>query len=176
MKGEDDEEGDGPSPFPSPQRTQRPLVKPFQPNTKISENKVIGHIDLDCFYVQVERFHDPSLNGKPVAVVQYNPFGDLRSYAPSENRFKENGSIIAVSYEARAVGVKRIMRGGEAKRVCPEMILVQVPTSHGKADLTIYREASAKILKVLGQRYASSVVIERASIDEVYLDVTAEAA
>eukprot|EP01033_Poteriospumella_lacustris_P002845 gene2845-2070_t len=56
------------------------------------------------------------------------------------------------------------------------MILVQVPTSHGKADLTIYREASAKILKVLGQRYASSVVIERASIDEVYLDVTAEAA
>lgn len=82
-----------------------------------------------------------------------------------------------MSYEARAVGVKRIMRGAEAKRVCPEMILVQVPTSHGKADLTIYREASAKILKVLGQRYSSSsVVIERASIDEVYLDVTAEAA
>jgi len=52
--------------------------------------------------------------------------------------------------------------------------LVQVPTSHGKADLHIYREASAKILKVLGQRYPA-ITIERASIDEVYLDVTKEA-
>lgn len=68
------------------------------------------------------------------------------------------------------------MRGAEAKKVCPDMILVQVPTSHGKADLTIYRDASAQILKVLGARYsASSVIIERASIDEVYLDVTIEA-
>ena len=46
-----------------------------------------------------------------------NPFGDLKSYTPSDNRFKENGSIIAVSYEARAKGVTRIMRGGEAKKV-----------------------------------------------------------
>eukprot|EP00981_Chlorochromonas_danica_P008873 scaffold2324_cov163-Ochromonas_danica.AAC.13 len=58
--------------------------------------------------------------------------------------------------------------------VCEEMILVQVPTSHGKADLTIYRDASARILKVLGERYPS-ITIERASIDEVYLDLTAEA-
>lgn len=93
----------------------------------------------------------------------------------NENRFKDSGSIIAVSYEARAVGVKRIMSGAEARKVCPEMILVQVPTSHGKADLTIYRDASANILKVLGQRYAS-VTIERASVDEVYLDITNEAA
>lgn len=35
-----------------------------------SENRVIGHIDLDCFYVQVERSLNPSLKGHPVAVVQ----------------------------------------------------------------------------------------------------------
>jgi hypothetical protein len=47
-----------------------------------------------------------------------NPFGDLKSLAPSDNRFnKENGSIIAVSYEARAKGVTRSMRGDEAMKV-----------------------------------------------------------
>jgi nucleotidyltransferase/DNA polymerase involved in DNA repair len=46
-----------------------------------------------------------------------NPFGDLKSYAATDNRLVERGSIIAVSYEARAKGVKRIMRGNEAKKV-----------------------------------------------------------
>lgn len=55
------------------------------------------------------------------------------------------------------------------------MILVQVPTSHGKADLTIYRDASARILTVLASKFTSCIV-ERASIDEVYLDVSVEAA
>lgn len=52
-----------------------------------------------------------------------NPFGDLKSLSPSENRVVDNGSIIAVSYEARAKGVKRIMRGAEAKKVKTEMTL-----------------------------------------------------
>jgi hypothetical protein len=46
-----------------------------------------------------------------------NPFGDLSSYGPTESRYKESGSIIAVSYEARAKGVTRAMRGNEAKKV-----------------------------------------------------------
>lgn len=60
------------------------------------------------------------------------------------------------------------------KQMCPDLILVQVPTLHGKANLEIYREASANILATLSKRY-SSIVIERASIDEVYLDITIEA-
>jgi nucleotidyltransferase/DNA polymerase involved in DNA repair len=55
------------------------------------------------------------------------------------------------------------------------VVLVQVPTSHGKADLTVYRDASAKILTVLCNKY-SSCTVERASIDEVYIDVSIEAA
>lgn len=136
-----------------------------------SSLRVVAHLDMDCFYVQAERSKDSSLIGKPVAVVQYNPFGDLRDKKIDDYRIVGNGSLIAVSYEARAKGVKRNMRGAEAKKVCPDIVLVQVPTCHGKADLTIYRDASAKILKVLAKSCGLSV-IERASIDEVYVDVT----
>lgn len=47
--------------------------------------------------------------GKPLGVAQYNPFGDLATRRPDENRHmnNSNGSLIAVSYEARAFGVKR---------------------------------------------------------------------
>eukprot|EP00913_Durusdinium_trenchii_P018809 g17676.t1 len=104
---------------------------------------VVGFIDMDCFYVAVERARDPRLLGKPCAVVQY-PTGqrgrpDLR---PEDDRWRTGGpmgGIIAVSYEARARGVTRQMSGAEAKKVCPEVILVQVPTAFGKADLQIYK-------------------------------------
>jgi len=45
-------------------------------------------------------------------------------------------SIIAVGYEARAKGVTRQMRGDDAKEKCPDIVLFQVPTANGKADLT----------------------------------------
>jgi DNA polymerase eta len=83
----------------------------------------------------------------------------------SVNRINiSNGSLIAVSYEARAKGVKRIMRGLEAKAACPDLILVQVPTNHGKADLKIYRDASANILQTLSKRYPNAI-IERALME-----------
>ena len=110
--------------------------------TELINTRVVCHIDMDCFYVQVERGINPALIGRPVGVSQYNPFGDLKTVKPNECRIDiSNGSLIAVSYEARAQGVKRNMRGAEAKTVCPDLVLVQVPTDHGKADLNIYREA-----------------------------------
>ena len=48
--------------------------------------------------------------------------------------------IIAVSYEARAAGVTRQMRGDDARKVCPSIRLVQVPEVRGKADLTKYKK------------------------------------
>ncbi|XP_047954916.1 DNA polymerase eta [Salvia hispanica] len=119
-----------------------------------SGSRVIAHVDMDCFYVQVEQRKQPSLRGRPTAVVQYNAW--------------QGGGLIAVGYEARAFGVKRSMRGDEAKKVCPEIELVTVPVSRGKADLTVYRDAGSEVVSIL----SSKGRCERASIDEVYLDLT----
>ncbi|XP_078428686.1 Y-family DNA polymerase H isoform X2 [Wolffia australiana] len=119
--------------------------------------RVIAHVDLDCFYVQVEQRRRPELRGLPTAVVQYNAW--------------KGGGLIAVGYEARKFGVKRSMRGDEAKMVCPDIQLVQVPVARGKADLNLYRDAGSEVVSIL----AAKGRCERASIDEVYLDLTAAA-
>ncbi|OLQ00775.1 DNA polymerase eta [Symbiodinium microadriaticum] len=95
---------------------------------------VVGFIDMDCFYVAVER----------ARVVQY-PTGERGrpDLPPEADRWRTGGAmggIIAVSYEARAKGVTRTMSGADARKACPEIILVQVPTAFGKADLRIYKE------------------------------------
>lgn len=119
-----------------------------------AETRVIAHLDLDCFYVQVEQRRQPELLGKPTGVVQYNNW--------------KGGALIAVGYEARRFGVKRNMRGEQAKKLCPEINLVQVPVAHEKADLTIYRDAGSEVVDVLSRLGRC----ERTSIDEVYLDIT----
>ncbi|XP_057417292.1 DNA polymerase eta isoform X2 [Lotus japonicus] len=126
-----------------------PVAKP-----ESGDARVIAHVDMDCFYVQVEQRKQPSLRGLPSAVVQYNSF--------------KGGGLIAVSYEARSFGVKRSMRGDEAKEVCSQIQLVQVPVARGKADLNSYRNAGSEVVSVLSQKGRC----ERASIDEVYLDLT----
>ncbi|XP_062161132.1 DNA polymerase eta isoform X1 [Alnus glutinosa] len=126
-----------------------PVAKP-----ESSDARVIAHIDMDCFYVQVEQRKQPHLRGLPTAVVQYNSW--------------KGGGLIAVSYEARKCGVKRSMRGDEAKQVCPQIQLVQVPVARGKADLNTYRNAGSEVVSVLARKGRC----ERASIDEVYLDLT----
>ena len=113
------------------------------------------------------------LKGRPVGVVQYNPYGDLSTIGPDEDRLmnNSNGSLIAVNYKAKGCGVRRNQRGAEACRICPSLQLVQVPTAHGKADLTIYRNASKRVLDILGK---DGVICERASVDECYLDLSEE--
>ena len=76
-----------------------------------------------------------------------------------------------MSYEARKFGVTRQMRGDEAKKKCPQIILVQVPESREKADLTQFREAGVEVMEVLAKFTEN---LERASIDEAYMDLTDE--
>ena len=77
--------------------------------------------------------------------------------------------IIAVSYEARALGVKRSHSGNQAQEVCPSIHLFRVPERRGKADLTRYRESSQEVFDIL-LSYTSK--LERASVDEAFVDIT----
>uniref|UniRef100_A0AAQ4REZ7 DNA polymerase eta n=1 Tax=Gasterosteus aculeatus aculeatus TaxID=481459 RepID=A0AAQ4REZ7_GASAC len=103
----------------------------------------------------VEQRLDPALRNTPCVVAQYKTW--------------KGGGIIAVSYEARAHGVTRNMWVDDAKKLCPDLQVARVRESHGKADLTHYRDASVEVIEVMS-RFA---VIERASIDEAYMDLTA---
>ncbi|XP_012260865.2 DNA polymerase eta isoform X1 [Athalia rosae] len=116
---------------------------------------LFGHMDMDCFFCQVEVKLQPELQGKPLAVVQFNQW--------------QSGGIIAVNYEARDCGVSRHMRPEEAKKKCPELVLATVPGVRGKADTSRYRIAGREVVNVLKKH---SNIIERASVDEAYLDIT----
>ncbi|XP_042527962.1 DNA polymerase eta isoform X1 [Dipodomys spectabilis] len=118
------------------------------------QDRVVALVDMDCFFVQVEQRQNPHLRNKPCAVVQYKSW--------------KGGGIIAVSYEARAFGVTRNMWADDAKKLCPDLLLAQVRECRGKANLTKYREASVEVMQVMSH----FAIIERASIDEAYIDLT----
>ncbi|KAG7198660.1 hypothetical protein KM043_006017 [Ampulex compressa] len=120
-----------------------------------SGERIIVLIDMDCFFCQVETKLQPEFKGKPLAVVQYNQW--------------KLGGIIAVNYEAREFGVTRHMRGEEAKEKCPDLLLASVPCLRGKADTSRYRTAGREVIDVI-KKHCN--IIERASVDEAYIDIT----
>lgn len=109
------------------------------------QRKII-HIDCDCFYAAVEMRDDPSLRNVPLAV------------GGQEGR----GVVTTCNYRARAFGVRSAMPGGEARRLCPD--LVTVPP-----DFPRYREASRQIMAIFRQLTDQ---VEPLSLDEAFLDVT----
>jgi len=112
------------------------------------KGRVIFHIDMNCFYASVEMAYNPSLKGKPVAIA-----GN-----PEERR----GIIVTSSYEARAKGVKTTMPLWQAKKLCPELIVL-------RPNFDRYRKASQEIFRMLAE---ITPLIEPVSIDEGYLDIT----
>lgn len=109
--------------------------------------RIVLHVDLDAFFVSVERVLDPSLCGKPVVVG-----------GSAEGR----GVVAAASYEARAFGVRSAMPMAQALRLCPQ--LVRVRGSRG-----VYGRASRAVFERL-LRYTP--LLEKVSVDEAYLDLT----
>ena len=108
----------------------------------------IFHLDLDAFFVSVERILDPSLKGKPVIVGGDPKYG--------------RGVVAACSYEARAYGLHSAMPIRTAYKLCPHGIYL-----HGHGDE--YSRFSKAVKNIL-VKYAPQ--IEQASIDEFYLDMT----
>jgi DNA polymerase-4 len=104
-------------------------------------------VDMDAFFVSVEELFDPSLKGKAVVV---------------GGRPNERGVVSAASYEARKFGVHSAMPLRTAARLCPRAIFVDGHPAR-------YREYSGRVFEVLNR---FSPLVEMASIDEAYLDMT----
>ncbi|XP_007519299.2 DNA polymerase iota isoform X2 [Erinaceus europaeus] len=109
-----------------------------------ASSRVIVHMDLDCFYAQVEMILNPELKGKPLGVQQKN-------------------LMVTCNYEARKLGVKKVMNIRDAKDKFPQLVLV-----NGE-DLTRYREMSYKVTELLEE---FSPVVERLGFDENFVDLT----
>lgn len=110
--------------------------------------RVILHVDMNSFYASVEMAYDSSLKGKPLAI--------------AGNVEERRGIIITCSYEARKLGVKTTMPLWEAKKLCPQLIVM-------KPSFDRYRAASLGMFEILRQY---SELVEPVSIDEGYMDIT----
>ena len=99
------------------------------------------HADLDSFYASVEQRDDPRLRGRPVIV--------------------GGGVVLAASYEAKAYGVRTAMGGGQARSLCPSLIVVP-------PRMDAYTEASRAVFDVF---HDTTPLVEGLSIDEAFLDV-----
>ncbi|MYL41897.1 DNA polymerase IV [Virgibacillus massiliensis] len=115
---------------------------------RVSKRRVIFHIDMNCFYASVEMAYNPELKGKPLAIA-----GN-----PEERR----GIVVTSSYEARSKGVKTTMNLWEAKKRCPELIVM-------RPNFDRYRAASREIFKMLSD---ITPFVQPVSIDEGYMDIT----
>ncbi len=104
--------------------------------------RTIMHADLDAFYASVEQRDNPALRGKPVLVGM--------------------GVVTAASYEAKRAGVRCPTSVREAKRLCPDAIVVQ-------ARMHAYSEASKEVFRIFRE---TSPEVEGVSIDEAFIDVT----
>ena len=108
--------------------------------------RTIMHIDMDAFFAAVEQQSNPTLRGRPVAVVGS----------------QQRTIILTSSYEARKYGVKTGMTLYEARQKCPQLQLV-------KANNRLYTHVSCQIMQIF-QDYTPQM--EVSSVDEAFLDVS----
>ncbi|KAA8475667.1 DNA polymerase-4 [Arcticibacter tournemirensis] len=109
------------------------------------ERQII-HMDQDAFFVSVEVRKDPRLAGKPVII----------------GGTSDRGVVSSCSYEARKFGVHSAMSSRMAKMLCPHAVFI-------KGNMDEYSKASHEITDILKERVP---LIEKASIDEHYIDMT----
>jgi DNA polymerase IV len=114
--------------------------------TEIVERSII-HLDLDAFFVAVERLDNPALIGQPVIV---------------GGRPTVRGVVASASYEARAFGVHSAMPTAQALRLCPQAVLL-------RGHRARYVEMSRRVMAILADY---TPLLEPISIDEAFLDMT----
>jgi len=126
------------------------MLQPYKPAKRgriVAMKRKIIHIDMDCFFAQVEMRENPALKNKPVAVG-----GDP----------KGRSVVAACSYEARKFGVHSAMPMKQAIQKCPNLQRVPV-------RMALYKQVSRHIFLIFKQ-YTDK--IEPLSLDEAFLDVS----
>ncbi|MGK6342496.1 DNA polymerase IV [Chryseobacterium sp. DT-3] len=108
--------------------------------------RTIVHCDLDTFFVSVERLINRDLMGKPVLI----------------GGSSDRGVVASCSYEARKYGVHSAMPMKLALRMCPEAVVV-------RGDHDLYSKYSNTVTELIEE---CTPIVEKASIDEHYLDIT----
>jgi DNA polymerase-4 len=109
-------------------------------------DRSILHLDLDTFFVSVERLRNSRLTGKPVII------GSL----------SDRGVVASCSYEARRYGVNSAMPMKMARQMCPEAIVI-------RGDHEAYSNYSRMVTEIIAER---APLYEKSSIDEHYIDMT----
>lgn len=107
--------------------------------------KSIVHMDLDTFFVSCERLKNSSLNGIPVIIGG----GD-------------RGVVASCSYESRYFGVRSAMPIKMALRLCPDAKVI-------KGDMEYYSNMSHTVTEIIQEKVP---VLEKASVDEFYIDLS----
>ncbi|CAG5117633.1 unnamed protein product [Candidula unifasciata] len=135
--------------------TEERWTEPLNPGTnstliykpavsKTGHNRTIIHFDIDCFYAQVEMLRNPGLQNKPLGIQQKN-------------------IVVTTNYIARKCGVPKSTFVSDAKKICPNLVLVC------GEDLTNYRQMSYTISEFF-QKYTPCV--ERLGFDENFIDAS----
>ena len=107
---------------------------------------IITHMDLDSFFVSVERLKNSALNGKPVII----------------GGNSDRGVVASCSYEARSFGIHSAMPMKQAKQLCPNAIII-------RGDSQLYSDYSKDVTSIIAE---SVPLYEKSSIDEFYIDLT----
>ncbi len=106
----------------------------------------ITHLDLDTFFVSVERLIDSRLEGKPILI----------------GGVTDRGVVASCSYEARKFGIHSAMPMRQARELCPEAIVIRGNSAN-------YTKYSQLVTDIIRDRVP---VFEKSSIDEFYVDLT----
>jgi DNA polymerase-4 len=104
------------------------------------------HLDLDTFFVSVERLKNTRLNGKPVII----------------GGMSDRGVVSSCSYEARKFGVSSAMPMKLARNLCPDAIVI-------RGDMELYSNYSNMVTDIIAEK---APLYEKASVDEHYVDLT----
>jgi len=112
----------------------------------IMDSRSILHLDLDTFFVSVERVRDSRLNDRPVII----------------GGSSDRGVVSSCSYEARSFGVSSAMPMKMARAMCPEAVFI-------RGDMEMYTKYSRMVTDIIAEK---SPLYEKASVDEHYVDLT----